>query len=151
MSLLTRITDAIRPLESAVSKTEQDDEIKGSGLPDSVSTKFFGRVGEAIRNLDRAGFLEEVLDMSSDFAIADKALQKLCGDATANPVRIDAPVRRKKIIQNFLDLIGYENHRKSWMYLLLRDGDEFLQREFSKSLKPGRVAFTRKVFRTQYR
>jgi hypothetical protein len=33
------------------------------------------------------------------------------------------------------------------MYLLLRDGDEFLQREFSKSLKPGRVAFTRKVFR----
>ena len=148
MSLLSRIMSVFKPDESYRDPSaDTEDKMLGAAIADSVSFSFFRQMSESLRNMNRAEFLEQVLDMSNDFALADKTLQKLCADATSNPVRIDAPTRRKKIIHDFLKTVNYEEHRKSWIYLLLRDGDEFLQKKYSSSSKPGRVAFISSIMR----
>lgn len=147
MSFLSSVIEAIRPAEVYRDpKDKQADPMQGT-CESTDGFRYFSKMAESIRNMNRAEFLKSVLDMSDDFALADKTLEKLCQDATANPVKIDAPIRRKKIIQDFLNLIKYEDHRKSWIYLTLRDGDSFFQKSHTESIQAGRIAYISSVCR----
>jgi hypothetical protein len=95
--------------------------------------------------MDRKNLLIKLRDMSRDGAIADKALEKLCEDATANEVSIDAPKRRKNIINKLLERINYQEMRKSLLYNMFRDGDLFLQLEYNPSIDPSKIGFISRI------
>lgn len=146
MSFFQDIAERIRPAEKPIEPAGED-KMKGAGLADALTFRFFGQLHETLRNMNRSEFLKQLIDMTNDFAIADKALEKLCTDATSNPVTIDAPIRRQKLIADFLKTIKYEDNRKSWLKLTLRDGDSFFQKEYTKSSNPSRLAFISKIMR----
>jgi hypothetical protein len=105
----------------------------------------FDKINLTMQYTDRSKVLELVRDMSNEGAIADKALDKLCEDATSNEVKIDAPSRRKRIIKDLLDRVGYQGIRKDLLYMFLRDGDRFIQLEYVRSTELDRAAMITRV------
>ena len=144
MSLIGRVVKSIRPDET---KKVKDDRMIGFGSANLILGNRLNKLSLSIDQMERSEMLKLLREMSYDGAIADKALEKLCQDATANPVRIDAPARRKSIIEDLLKRINYEELRETFLYLLLRDGDEFLQLQYSKSGKAGKVGYVTAIMR----
>lgn len=149
MSLAKNIVSVIKPVEIYRDPTvsTKEDSMKGSGDRDAVSitSQLFNALNMALKNQDRAEFIKSVEEMIDDFALAEKTLEKLCGDATAKPVTVDAPVRRRKVIEEFLSNINYEHHRRSWLFNLMCYGDLFLQKFYMPSAKSGRIAYIEDV------
>jgi len=147
MSFISDLMDRIRPVEVYPVEPDSTSKLVGSADPLSISYGFFSKMNEVVRNYDRSKFLASIKDMTTDFAIADKALGRLCEDATCKPISVDAPGRRKRIIEDMIKQIGYEEHRMSWIYGMLSQGDLFLQKEYVKSVQPGRMAFISRVLK----
>ena len=143
MSLISAITKEMIPVMPTPKKVApSNDTMRGFIDPGVLfGTKNFRQITEAINNRDRKKIIKLVNDMSNDGAVADKALDKLCEDATCNEIKIDAPARRKKAIQELLKRIKYQDVRKELMYLFLAHGDRFIQLEYTKSLTPGKVGY----------
>lgn len=125
MSIITEIMNRLRP--SVVSKTIDSSPIAGYGSADGMIYGEFDKLSRIIDQGSRLDIMEQVREMALEGAIADKALDKLCEDATSSEINIDAPPRRKKIISELLTRIGYPDVRKSLLYIMLRDGDLFVQ------------------------
>jgi len=146
MSLISTVLDRVKPVEVYKDPQEKtEDKMKGYADPQYQSyavSKFFDGLKRGLQNNNRVKFLKSVHEMTNDFGIADVALEQLCNDATAKPISIDAPARRRRIIEDLLKTVQYERYRSSWLYGMLAYGDLFLQKMYQESSKPGRFAFT---------
>jgi hypothetical protein len=143
MSLLDTITKEMIPVMPVPEKKSRTtDTLRGFMDPSIIfGTKNFTNINEAINNRDRRKIIKLIKDMANDGAVADKALDKLCEDATCNEIKIDAPKRRKNIIAELLKRVNYQDVRKELIYLFLAHGDRFIQLEYTKASTPGKIAY----------
>jgi hypothetical protein len=144
MSFIGNILERVKPQEPSIPVSGRD-SLVGFGSRQEMLLQNFDQIHHAIDQADRMEMLVSLRDMSREGAIADKALEKLCEDATANEVSIDAPKRRKKVIQDLLNRTKYQEIRKSLLYIMLRDGDLFNQIEFTPSIDPRRIGFITRI------
>jgi hypothetical protein len=144
MSFVREVIDRVKPIE-VPPRNKNGDRLAGYGSAQEILMQKFDTITKTMDQVDRYEMLKQLRDMSTDGAIADKALSKLCEDATANEVSIDAPKQRKKVISDLLTRIRYQEIRRSLLFVMLRDGDMFGQIEFAPSIKPGRIGFINRV------
>ncbi len=144
MSFIGDILDRVKPQEPTIPKPGKD-SLVGFGSMQEILLQKFDSITKTMDQADRMTMLIEVRDMSREGAVADKALEKLCEDATANEVSIDAPSRRKTVIHDLLKRIKYQEIRKSLLYVMLRDGDLFNQIEFTPSISSSRIGFITRI------
>ena len=138
MNLISSISEKLRP---AVEITVEQDKVKGFASAQEIMMQGFDHIQKTMDQLDRKGMISKLRDMSREGAIADKALEKLCEDATSNEVKIDAPKRKRLAIEALLKRTKYQDKRKEFLYLMLRDGDFWGQLEYTESIQPGRLAY----------
>lgn len=142
MGIITRTLNKLNPLsipvlpEGRMRGVKSSELIFGDRLSDMVLSQ---------KVYERFDMLTAIEEMSSDGALADKALDRLCQDASENEVRVDAKPRRKKIIENLLKTINYQQLRKDLLYNYMRYGDLFIQLEYIKSSRPGVMAFISRI------
>lgn len=141
MSLLNSVLEAIKPSPPQPS----DDAVKGTLNADVLAYSYFGKAAQMQTNAERYELYEAYSDMSEDGAIADKVLERLCMDATQNPVQIKAASRRKTIILDFLRTIKWDEVSASLAYLLFSKGDLFLQKVYTTSSNPRRLAYISEI------
>ena len=144
MSIVQRITEMLRPTATDERPVEKY-SARGFGSSQEILMQGFDKIANTVGQVDRKKMISDLRDMGREGAIADKALEKLCEDATANEVKIDAPSRKKKIIHDLLKRTEYQEKRKEFLYMMLRDGDFWGQLEFVESISPGRVAYISNV------
>ena len=149
MSFLDTIVDAItpHPVNTPQQTSQSPDAVVGVTHPGAAGFGFFNKMIDAVSAMNRSKFLEEVRKMSLDGPLADKVLERLVADATSTPVRIDARPRRKRVVQDMLKQVKYEEIREELIYLMLRDGDLFLQKIFAPSIEPKRLGFIEGIVR----
>lgn len=149
MSFIARVLDAIgpHPINIPAEQRESSDSISGIVHPGIAGFGYFSKMTDAVSNMNRSKFLLEVMKMGLDGPLADKVLERLVADAASTPVLIDALPRRKRVIQDMLKQIRYEEQREELIYLLLRDGDLFLQKIFAPSLDAKRIGFIEGIVR----
>jgi hypothetical protein len=144
MGFIGDILDRVKPQEPSIPKSGRD-SLAGFGSMQEILLQKFDQINQTMDQADRMDMLIQLRDMSREGAIADKALEKLCEDATANEVSIDAPKRRKTVIQDLLDRTNYQEIRKALLYIMLRDGDLFNQIEFTPSINPTRIGYITRI------
>jgi hypothetical protein len=149
MSFMDSIAEAITPhaINTPTKPSPDSDAVIGVTHPGAAGFGFFNKMIDAVSAMDRSKFLEEVRKMSLDGPLADKVLERLVADAASTPVLIDAKPRRKKIVQDMLKQIKYEEIREELIYLMLRDGDLFLQKMHAPSIDPRRIGFIEGIVR----
>jgi len=147
MSLLSNIASAITPHVINMPGQSADDTVIGTTHPSAAGFGVFNKILDAVSEMNRSKLLSELAKMSIDGPLADKTLEKLVGDATSTHVAIDAKPRTKRVINDMLKQIRYEEVREELLYLMLRDGDLFLQKVFARSVNPNRIGFIEGITR----
>jgi hypothetical protein len=115
--------------------------MRGAGSPTSIFDDKLSKMADALKQMDRKKIFQLVSEMSEDGAVADKSLEKLCGDASNNEVKIDAAPRRKAMIKDMLERIGYQEKRSQYLYKMVSDGDIFLQLEWARPSTKTKLAY----------
>jgi hypothetical protein len=141
MSFLQTVMERVNPPE----KPKKDDSLVGFGSQQEMLLQGFDQIAKTIDQSDRATIMKDLREMSHEGAIPDKALTKLCQDATFNEVSVDAPKQRKNIIEALLKRIKYQDIRQALLYAMMRDGDLFLQLEYAKSQLADKVGYITKI------
>jgi hypothetical protein len=141
MSLLSSVLEAIKPSPPQ----SPDDAVRGSLDPDVLAYSYFGKAAQLTTNAKRYDLYQAFSDMSEDGAIADKVLERLCMDATQEPVQIKAASRRRTIILDLLRTIKWEEMAASLAYLLFSKGDLFIQKVYTKSSNSRRLAYISRI------
>jgi hypothetical protein len=115
--------------------------MRGAGSPTAIFDDKLSKMADALKQMDRKKIFKLVDEMSEDGAVADKALEKLCEDASNNEVKIDAPPRRKNAIKELLERIEYQEKRSQYLYKMISSGDLFLQLEWAIPSSPLKLAY----------
>ena len=136
MSFLRQVLDRVKPVAAVT-----DDKIIGVTNPDALSHRYFGKMKLIADNAKRFEMYDTFNEMKGDGALADKVLERLCADATMNPIQINAPSRRKKVIEEMLRQVRWNDKSSDLAYLFFSNGDLFLQKIFAPSTNPKRLGY----------
>lgn len=144
MSFIERAINAIKPPPPAVSG---DDKMIGVTDSEALKNRYFGKLAQNMKNKSRYELLIDIEEMIHDGALVDKVLEKLCGDACANPVQIEARTRTRVAIEGMLKRIEWQKYAQQYVYMWLAHGDLFLQKIYEKSSLPGKIGWISEIVR----